>query len=126
MHRETGGVGKPPPEPGRMTFGKFKGRYVTDLPDDYLGWLRTISVREPLATLIEVEWSRRFPPPPNDGRRAFDPDGDAGRVASELVEAGYRALALKWNPDGGGSSGEMVILNLVVDELRKFLRAGKP
>lgn len=36
----------------RMPFGKHKGTPLNDLPVDYLKWLSTIELREPLASAV--------------------------------------------------------------------------
>ena len=42
-----------------MFFGKHKGKYLHELPDDYLEWLGTIELRETLKTFRAIEIERR-------------------------------------------------------------------
>jgi hypothetical protein len=43
----------------RMPFGKHKGTPVRDLPGDYLKWLSTIELRDPLASEVKKALSWR-------------------------------------------------------------------
>jgi hypothetical protein len=43
----------------RMPFGKHKGTPVKDLPGDYLKWLSTIELRDPLASEVKKAMSWR-------------------------------------------------------------------
>jgi hypothetical protein len=43
----------------RMPFGKHKGTPVRDLPGDYLKWLSTIELRDPLASEVKKAMSWR-------------------------------------------------------------------
>jgi hypothetical protein len=43
----------------RMPFGKHKGTLVRELPGDYLKWLSTIELREPLASEVKKVMSWR-------------------------------------------------------------------
>lgn len=49
---------KPMPA-GRMPFGRYRGRLLSDLPLHYLGWLESIELREPLRAQVEAELDRR-------------------------------------------------------------------
>jgi hypothetical protein len=88
----------------QMPFGKFKGCYVEDLPDAYVGWLLNLNnLCEPLASALRDEATRRglyreFPRP----RRFLVPS-----VVSELIEAGFRSIAKRAHPDVGGSDEAM-------------------
>jgi len=42
-----------------MPFGKYKGKCLHELPEDYVEWLGTVELREPLKTLRAVEIERR-------------------------------------------------------------------
>jgi hypothetical protein len=101
--------------------GKYKGYPLADIPQDYLEWLRdTVELREPLATAIEREWERReygFDPEDNDPEEdepeedyqptpdllaSLNPEEQA--LLQELIQAGFRALALRYHPDQGGNA----------------------
>ena len=43
----------------KIPFGKFKGTFLCDLPDDYLAWLQTIELRDPLRAAIFAEAKER-------------------------------------------------------------------
>jgi uncharacterized coiled-coil DUF342 family protein len=41
------------------------------------------------------------------------------RLAVQIVDAGYRSLAMKHHPDAGGSHEDMIALTQARDELRR-------
>ena len=43
----------------KIPFGKFKGTLLCDLSDDYLAWLQTIELRDPLRAAIFAEAKER-------------------------------------------------------------------
>jgi hypothetical protein len=103
----------------RIPFGKFKGIEVSALPDDYILWLITLDdLREPLRSAVQDEYVSRFENRSGDGRHSVRrlPD-EVQRVASELIDAGYRGLAKKFHPDAGGSHDAMILLS----EAREWL-----
>ena len=95
-----------------MRFGKYRGTKIEDLPDDYLEWLSSIELREPLKTTVEMELSSRQ-----------EPTGPVLKMAGEVVTSGYRVLALKHHPDhNGGDTTTMQLVNQSVGWLRGRLR----
>lgn len=74
----------------RMAFGKYHARPIASLPQDYLSWLLTIDLREPLKGHIVAEAARRalLEPKPQQ-RSAFDPDGPT-RTSIRWDEPGER------------------------------------
>lgn len=50
-----------PPHSGEaaMPFGQHKGRALSEVPLDYLQWLFTIELREPLCSAVITELDRR-------------------------------------------------------------------
>ncbi len=95
----------------RMPFGKFKGKSVSRLPDDYLEWLWEnigYELQEPLRSAVAAEIKARF------GQEA-----ELRGVAGEIVAAGYRTLAQRYHPDHGGDHLKMVALN----EAHQWLRS---
>lgn len=101
----------------RMPFGKFKGRRISELPDDYVNWLMGLGadLRDPLRAAVEREFQRRF----EDPTPRLLPPPDVRDAAAELIAAGYRALAKVKHPDAGGDHTAMVSLT----QARDFLRA---
>lgn len=110
------------PTGGRMPFGKHKGFLVSDLPDDYLGWLfEQADLHGWLADAVESEYWARFDPPK---RPKSDAPGVGSlspvmlSVCSKIAEAGYRQLALKNHPDQGGDVRSMQAINEAIGVLR--------
>src|SRR5262249_2822674 len=100
----------------RMPFGKFKGRAVDDLPREYLEWLASIDLREPLASAVEAALDDAENSLP---ARSAELPAELRPVAQELISVGFRALALKLHPDHGGTHAEMTKLNAARDWLRE-------
>jgi hypothetical protein len=44
---------------GRMPFGRYRGRLLSEVPDAYLKWLYGIELDEPLRASVAREWARR-------------------------------------------------------------------
>jgi hypothetical protein len=103
----------------RMPFGKFKGERLADIPDDYLAWLLTRDLREPLKTAVEYEARRRGQ---HDERRSDHEINVNPKVVEALVAAGLRALARKYHPDAGGNHDDMVAINEAASWLRGQVR----
>ena len=94
-----------------MPFGKYKGDRLCELPSDYIEWLMGWNgLREPLRTELRRELAFREPPPAS---------------MLEIVNSGYKALAMKYHPDVGGSTEKMKILNASVESLRKMIKGTK-
>lgn len=92
-----------------MPFGKFKGDYIFNLPDNYLIWLQSkIELREPLKTHVvnEIE------------ARGLIPAKSSGTLDPVRVKAIYRELSLQFHPDRIGGDGEAQrALNLFYERL---------
>jgi len=99
-----------------MSFGKYKGRYLREIPLSYLCWvLENVRDISPLLReAIQIEVGRRLglrppsPPPP--------PPPSPCRTCSELRlrwSPIYRKLVLLLHPDRGGSHEAMVLVNEV-------------
>ena len=99
-----------------MPFGKYRGHPLSALPEDYIDWVLSLDdIREPLRSRLAAESFRRAgyrepEPPPRTGPI----DGD---LASMLIEAGRRALAVKCHPDNGGDLRTMQNVNATADKL---------
>jgi hypothetical protein len=115
-----------------MPFGRHRGKPLGALPFDYLCWLRTRDLYEPLRSHCEVEWQRRLGQTRDDYTRDERPrreEAGALVVAAkdremfrELLTAGFRQLCLKLHPDVGGKPEDMRKLNLLMEELRRQMR----
>ena len=91
----------------RMPFGKHKGQLFSNLPDEYLEWLMTLGDLKPeTRRAVEFELASRAPEP--------------GSLL-DVVNAGYRSLAMKYHPDHGGKHEQMQALNASVEALRKMI-----
>src|SRR5262245_30672800 len=109
-----------------MPFGKYRGWLVSDLPMDYLFWLRSLpDLRPNLKSAIEWEWTQRLEADERSRRQSECRPSSMDRLLGqensqlfiELVQAGRRALALKYHPDRNGDSTQMARLNDFVDRL---------
>ncbi len=98
-----------------MPFGKYRGLPVEMLPDDYLRWLTTINLFEPLRTHVYSEVTRRGIP--------WTPKIEVGSatLVDEIIRTGYLTLAKKHHPDLGGDQAKMIDLNQSYDYLREIL-----
>jgi hypothetical protein len=106
-----------------MPFGKYRGRSLKRLPLNYLQWLRTRNLYEPLCSEVECEWLRRRetvrPEPCARGGIYIAPENR--ELFRELISAGYRQTALRYHPDVGGRSEDMRRLNALLEKLREQL-----
>lgn len=76
-------------------------------------------------------WERERPTPPSRGNGSDPRPSRPSSVQTEtemhgmtraIIEAGYRALALRYHPDRGGDVGTMAKLNQAVEELRRNVK----
>ena len=100
----------------QIPFGKYRGTPVTELPFDYLQWLTSIELLEPLRTEVQKEY----------GKRLCDQSQYEGlidlEVIDEIISAGVRSLARTHHPDAGGDHDKMVAINNAADWLRERAR----
>lgn len=91
----------------RMPFGKYEGDRLCELPEDYIEWLLGWKgLREPLRSELKRELMFRAPP---------------AASMMEIINAGYKTLAMKYHPDVGGTNEQMKTLNASVEALRRML-----
>lgn len=123
----------------RITFGKYRGEEIDDLPLSYLWWLiraevgcLTLGMREEVLNVLEdagedVREYRRESPP----RQQYSYSNGGCMVVlgqkrkalfTELIECGFKALAMKKHPDRGGTNEQMRELAELRDELRAQLK----
>jgi uncharacterized protein (DUF3820 family) len=94
-----------------LEFGKYAGRSISDVPEQYLRWLLEHNGKIVAAVKAELE---------------FRETESLANLSMEerIVEAGFRALALKCHPDrDGGSHEEMLELNATTEKLRRRARS---
>jgi hypothetical protein len=116
----------------KMPFGRYKGRLVSSLPDDYLEWLAALdNLREPLAAAVWRELNRREPgeqrewtpppPPQSPSTVALRIAADEVPLAKQIFDAGYRSVARVTHPDTGGDLDQMKRLNALAQSVRNQL-----
>jgi hypothetical protein len=103
-----------------MPWGKYRNWNLRDLPDDYLHWLWSSAqnVSPILRAAIEREYEYRIEA--KSLRPPVEMGADDIGLYRELIQAGYRALSMKYHPDKkSGSADVMLHLNLLVERIRK-------
>jgi uncharacterized protein (DUF3820 family) len=45
----------------KVPFGKYKGRFLKDIPDDYVKWALNNHSDRGICEMMAVEWQRRYP-----------------------------------------------------------------
>ena len=107
----------------RIMFGRYKGTYVEDLPDDYLDWLATIDLRYPLrGAVTEERWRRQEGQKHASHSKPVVPTLVDPEWAFEVIDAGRRALSLRYHPDlTNGDLYAIQSVNIAADWLRDHL-----
>jgi hypothetical protein len=105
-----------------MPFGKYRGRYVCQVPADYLAWcLRECDSLDPYLRSVMAESLRR-----RGHREQPRQERHQGAVMpreelKERLRNWWRPLARKHHPDAGGDGKVMAALNAAKDELYETL-----
>jgi hypothetical protein len=97
----------------KMPFGKFKGCYLEEIPDDYLDWLRfEIDLREPLRSAVCREYLTR--------ENGFSVTETSGTLDADKVKKIYRNLARQYHPDIIGGTGDVMTgINLFYEAIKQ-------
>ena len=105
-----------------INFGKYKGREMTAVPADYLRYMEKCKSADLEVWRAELE--RRGLPTGRPLRLPVVrlPEWLTDPVFHAMVQAGYRALAMKHHPDHGGDARKMRVLN---DAIAVFRGHGK-
>jgi hypothetical protein len=101
----------------KMPFGKYKNYFLSDLPDDYLEWLRfDIDLREPLRTAIFQEYNTRF----EMADREHQEEKTLSIIDSSTIKKIYWKLAQQYHPDRIGGNGDVMKgINLFYEEIKQ-------
>jgi hypothetical protein len=109
----------------RLNFGKFAGLDLEEIPTNYLRWLYQ-STRETNADIRRefLERGELLDNEDDDNEEpAMSPIADRDPLYREMLDAGFKALAVKLHPDKqGGSTEAMRQLNAAREKLRGMLR----
>lgn len=102
-----------------MTFGKYRGRHINDVPVDYLQWcINNIDFKDrKLEQAIEDFLDELDDPKPEYS------DKDHHEELLYVVNQWYKKAALELHPDRGGNVIAMRLVNELVHELRERLSA---
>ena len=100
-----------------MPFGKYSGVPLSAVPDEYIEWLCSIELRQPLlgAVLNEVE-ARGL----EIGHQGHHPATTGPELDRDMVKAVYRQLAIEYHPDKQGGNGDIMKgINIFRDRLKE-------
>ena len=95
-----------------IKFGKYAGRDICEVPDDYLDWL--ISTRKSELNGYQAELDRR-----QQAKEASLP------MIEKIVSVGYRELAKRLHPDAGGETAAFQDLQAANEQLKAAVRSVK-
>jgi hypothetical protein len=111
-----------------VPFGKHAGKPFEDVPANYLHWIlrecNNVHRWVHLAAQAELERRGYDTGPAPAAAAAGGPTAAAPGLATlePIVSQWYRELALRFYPDRGGSSMEMLVVNVAHDRLTTLLR----
>lgn len=88
-----------------LTFGKYSGMDLKDVPRDYVEWL--INNQQSKIKEFTDEIARR------DAVEGANAD-----LTEQIAKAGFRKLSEQMHPDHGGSTEKMVTLNAAYEQLK--------
>lgn len=120
-----------------LTFGKFSGEEVSDLPESYLTWIiwsmdtdsgyKQALRAEALAEMVkrmEATLAQTSETPAANAPHFSTPRRGKvnAEVCAEIVSAGRKSLSMKYHPDRGGCLERMQDVNVNADYLETELR----
>lgn len=86
-----------------LSFGKYRGWEVSEIPLSYLAWLfENLTGKPELIEAARAEIRRRV--------SGYEPTPDT--LDADRVRRVYRTLAMEYHPDKGGDNGIMAGLNI--------------
>jgi uncharacterized protein (DUF3820 family) len=91
-----------------LTFGKFKGYHLSEIPLSYLAWIfETLEEKPELIEAVRQEIRRRV--------CGYEPEVEP--LDRERLRRVYRTLAIEYHPDHGGDNGVMAGINLFYEAI---------
>ncbi len=91
-----------------MSFGKYAGTALADVPEDYLNWLIDTKKKEIDGYQDELD------------HRARAEEASMSMV-DRIAQEGFKAMAKKLHPDKGGSTSEFQNLTASFEHLKEIL-----
>lgn len=95
----------------KLTFGKYNGWELSEVPDDYIEYLMTAKEKEFKMYREEKE------------RRAAKAEASLSMM-ERLILVGYRSLANQHHPDKGGNTKTMQEVNAAYEKLKQLATKG--
>jgi hypothetical protein len=107
-----------------LPFGKYRGQDIADVPLGYIAWLleEGRDLKPDLRRALRGELADRLDLQPQPARRALPAPAIADAV-TEIIAAGYRAVALRAHPDRGGTHEAMIAATEARDWLKQQVSA---
>lgn len=93
-----------------LTFGKYRGWHLSEIPLSYLAWIfETLDGKPELIEAARQEIRRRV--------SGYEPEADP--LDRERLRRIYRTLAIEHHPDHGGDNNVMAGINLFYEAIRQ-------